>query len=120
MSKFNKYSGKVSFVVSGEEISLNRVKTEKLQELMNYTKDSETILVFPKTGMKFVSPFHLGTICRCMCPANPAPPTFPTCIPMLNPSGERHFLRVLLVLTKSFMISDISASFKLDMSFIWR
>ena len=45
MSKFNKYSGKVSFVVSGEEISLNRVKTEKLQELMNYTKDSETILV---------------------------------------------------------------------------
>lgn len=44
MSKFNKYGGKVSFTVAGEELSFNRIKTEKLQTLINYSKDEETVL----------------------------------------------------------------------------
>lgn len=44
MSKFKKYGGKVSFNVGDEEITINRVKTEKIQELMNYTEDPKTMM----------------------------------------------------------------------------
>lgn len=44
MSKFGKYGGKVSFTIGDEEISFKRIKTEKLQALINYTKDEETVL----------------------------------------------------------------------------
>lgn len=44
MTKFSKYGGKVSFVVDGQTLELERVKTEKLQSLMNYVEDEKTVL----------------------------------------------------------------------------
>ena len=44
MNKFEKYGGKVSFTVDGEEISFKRIKTERLQTLINYAKDEATVL----------------------------------------------------------------------------
>lgn len=43
--KFSKYGGKVSFVVNGETIEINRIKTEKIQQLMNYAQDDKTVLI---------------------------------------------------------------------------
>ena len=45
MGKFSKYAKDIKFVVGGEEIVLKRVKTEKLQELFNLSKDEDNLLV---------------------------------------------------------------------------
>jgi hypothetical protein len=45
MGRFDKYSNDIVFNVSGEELRLKRVKTEKLQKLMNLTKDEDNMLV---------------------------------------------------------------------------
>jgi hypothetical protein len=44
MGRFSKYSQDIVINVNGEELRLKRVKTEKLQKLMNLTKDEEHML----------------------------------------------------------------------------
>ena len=44
-SRFEKYAKDIVFTVDGQELRLKRVKTEKLQKLMNLTKDEENMLV---------------------------------------------------------------------------
>jgi len=44
MGRFSKYSGDIKFSVNGEELQLKRVKTEKLQKLMNLSKDEDKML----------------------------------------------------------------------------
>jgi hypothetical protein len=45
MGRFDKFSNDIKFNVGGEELQLKRVKTEKLQKLMNLTKDEDNMLV---------------------------------------------------------------------------
>ena len=45
MGKFSKFSGDIKFNVADEELCLKRVKTEKLQELFNLSKDEDNTLV---------------------------------------------------------------------------
>ena len=45
MGRFEKYAKDIVFTVDGQELRLKRVKTEKLQKLMNLTKDEENMLV---------------------------------------------------------------------------
>jgi len=49
--------------------------------------------VCPTTGMKLVSPPHLGTTCWCRWAAMPAPATEPRLMPMLNPCGPEAWRR---------------------------
>lgn len=43
--KFDKYGGKVSFTVADEKLEFKRIKTERLQSLINYSKDENTVLI---------------------------------------------------------------------------
>src|SRR5438132_745536 len=43
--------------------------------------------VSPRSGIKFVSELHRGTMCRWIWCSIPAPATFPWFTPTLNPSG---------------------------------
>lgn len=45
MGRFDKYTSDIVFNVDGEELRLKRVKTEKLQKLMNLSNNQDTLLV---------------------------------------------------------------------------
>lgn len=45
MSRFAKYGADIVLKIADEELRLKRVKTEKLQELLNLTKDEDKMLV---------------------------------------------------------------------------
>lgn len=45
MGRFSKYNTDLVIKVGDEELRLKRVKTEKLQKLMNLTKDEDNMLV---------------------------------------------------------------------------
>jgi hypothetical protein len=49
--------------------------------------------VWPTTGMKLVSPPHLGTTCWCRWAAMPAPATEPRLMPMLKPHAPEAWRR---------------------------
>jgi hypothetical protein len=44
MGQFSKYGGDIVISISGEELRLKRVKTEKLQKLFNLSKDEDNTL----------------------------------------------------------------------------
>jgi hypothetical protein len=45
MGKFSKYGDSIVFKIADEELRLKRVKTEKLQALLNLTKEEDKMLV---------------------------------------------------------------------------
>src|ERR1700756_3269141 len=51
------------------------------------TSSSGCTRVSPVTVMKFESPNHRGSMCKCRCPATPAPAARPRFMPRFIPSG---------------------------------
>ena len=62
------------------------------------------------TGMKLVSPPHLGTTCWCRWAAIPAPATVPRFIPRLNPCGADTARRATIVRLVKSLNSPLSAA----------
>ena len=66
--------------------------------------------VRPTTGMKLVSPPHLGTMCWCRWAAMPAPATEPRFIPMLKPCAPDAWRRAVIARLVNSANSAVSST----------
>ena len=89
---------------------LRAVLFSNLYEIHKIRNCDEITHVSPITGIKLVSPVHLGTICMWRWSAIPAPPGLPIFMPILNPYGLSDFFMAFVIMRTNFIISKDSSS----------